>query len=225
MAKADDVYVQRALDMCHAAFRDVSYHLGDWGDPLPDSAMGWSGEYVISYLARWVLPERLLDRAARAAINFHPAPPEYPGIGCSNFALYDGVTEFGVTCHHMAAAVDTGAIIAVKRFAVLPDDTVGSLQQRAYEKQFELFSEIVARIAGGNPLPESQLRWSGNPHTRAQLDELARVTPDMEAGEIARRVRATNWGAWKPTVDLGGFVFELKTDAKGAPVYSMSERG
>ncbi len=81
-------------------------------------ARSWQGDYIISYLSRWVVPAELLERARRAAVNFHPASPDYPGIGCNNFALYENAAEYGVTCHHMAPRVDSGEIIAVRRFPV-----------------------------------------------------------------------------------------------------------
>src|SRR5216684_8833236 len=92
--------------------------MGLRGEPAPAEFETWEGDYIVSYLSPWIVPEPLLNRARRAAINFHPGPPEYPGIGCTNFALYNNETSYGVTCHHMVPKVDTGAIISVKRFAV-----------------------------------------------------------------------------------------------------------
>ena len=124
LGKADDADGVRALEFCQKNFARVTFCLGKWGDPLPEEIRCWEGDYIISYLSRWVVPEDLLKRAKKAAINFHPASPEYPGIGCNNFALYENAKEYGVTCHHMASKVDTGKIIAVKRFPVYPEDDV-----------------------------------------------------------------------------------------------------
>jgi methionyl-tRNA formyltransferase len=71
-----------------------------------------------------------LDRAKHAAFNFHPGSPDYPGIGCLNFELYEEAREYGVTCHHMVPKVDTGGIIAVKHFAIFDSDCVASLLAR-----------------------------------------------------------------------------------------------
>ena len=132
LGKADDPDCARALAFCQEHFTDVTHCLGVWGDPLPEAARDWEGDYVISYLSRWVVPEFLLERARKASFNFHPASPDYPGIGCNNFALYEDAKEYGVTCHHMASKVDTGAIIAVKRFPVYPEDGVAELLERTY---------------------------------------------------------------------------------------------
>jgi methionyl-tRNA formyltransferase len=210
LGKADDPYCERALKFCQQRFARVTFCLGRWGDPLPAAIRAWEGDYIISYLSRWVVPADLLQRARRAAINFHPASPEYPGIGCNNFALYEGATEYGVTCHHMAEKVDTGAIIAVRRFPVYPEDNVASLLQRTYEHQIELFYEIVGLLAEGKELPLSAEKWTRPPFTRKQFNELFRITAEMSRDEIARRIRATSFQQWQPYIELHGFRFEYK---------------
>lgn len=207
LGKVDDPHCERALAWCRSLPIDVQAHLGGWGEPLPVAAREWVGDLIVSYLSRWVVPRPLLAAARVAAINFHPASPDYPGIGCNNFALYDGAAEYGVTCHHMAATVDTGPIIAVKRFAVTDDDDVASLLAHTYEVQYELFLEVMEALMAGRGLPESTETWTRSPYTRAEFDQLGKITPDMDASEIARRIRATSFGPWQPTVELAGHVF------------------
>ena len=208
LGKANDPYCARALAFCQEQFSQVTACLGAWGDPLPDAARAWQGDYIISYLSRWVVPEFLLERARKASFNFHPASPEYPGIGCNNFALYEAVKEYGVTCHHMAPRVDTGPIIAVKRFPVYPEDGVAELLERTYEHQIALFLEIVGALARGQELPLSDERWTRPPFTRTQFNELFVITPEMDADEIARRIRATSYENWQPYVLLKGYKFQ-----------------
>ncbi|MFW8746219.1 formyltransferase family protein, partial [Mesorhizobium japonicum] len=81
----------------------------------------------------WIYPAQLLSNASFAAINFHPGSPDYPGTGCTNFAVYEGAKEYGITCHHMKAGVDSGDIIAVKRFSINEDDTVYGITQHCYK--------------------------------------------------------------------------------------------
>src|SRR4051794_26217032 len=111
LGKKNDEHCQQALQFCKSSFAEVTSHLGVWKEPLPAEVRSWSGDLIVSYLSRWVVPDEVLRKAKVAAINFHPASPDYPGIGCNNFALYDEATQYGVTCHHMAPTVDTGAII------------------------------------------------------------------------------------------------------------------
>ena len=214
LGKADDADCARALEYCQHAFAPVTYCLGKWGDPLPAAIQAWEGDYIISYLSRWVVQEALLKRARKAAINFHPASPQYPGIGCNNFALDENAVEYGVTCHHMATRVDTGKIVAVRRFPVLPEDDVAALLQRTYENQIALFFEIAALMAAGQELPVSSETWTRPPFTRKQFNELFRITPDLSRDEIARRIRAVSYGPYQPYVEIEGYRFEYKPDHK-----------
>jgi methionyl-tRNA formyltransferase len=214
LGKAEDTDCARALKFCQGAFSPVTYCLGKWGDPLPPDIQTWEGDYIVSYLSRWVIPDALLKRARKAAINFHPASPQYPGIGCTNFALYQNASEYGVTCHHMAPKVDTGRIIAVSRFPVYPEDDVAALLKRTYEHQMALFFEIAALMADGKELPVSQETWTRPPFTRKEFNELFRVTADMPKEEIARRVRAVSYRDFQPYVEIEGYRFEYKPDIK-----------
>jgi methionyl-tRNA formyltransferase len=201
LGKEEDAHAEKALNFCRMNFTDVTGYLGKWGDPLPDDVGWWEGEYIISYLSRWVVPERLLKKATVAAINFHPASPEYPGIGCNNFALYEEANEYGVTCHHMLSRVDTGAMIAVKRFPLFATDNVATLLSRTYDHQLALFYDIVSLILEGKELPGSEERWTRKPFSRKEFDNLGRLTPDMTEDEIAKRVRAITFGRWKPAFE------------------------
>jgi methionyl-tRNA formyltransferase len=210
LGKADDEYCGRAVEFCKSRFERLTVCLGGWGDAFPRAASEWEGDFIFSYLSRWVVPETLLGRARTAAINFHPASPDYPGIGCNNFALYEGAHEYGVTCHHMAAKVDTGDIIAVRRFPVFNEDDVESLLLRTYENQIAQFIEIAGMIADGKELPGAAEKWTRTPFTRAQFDELFKITADMSRDEIARRVRAVSYEEYQPYIELHGYRFIYK---------------
>ncbi len=208
LGKLDDPYCTAGLRFCEQNSESVTSCLGTWGDPLSEEAKNWHGDLIISYLSRWVVPKYLLERAKLAAINFHPASPDYPGIGCNNFALYNEAKEYGATCHHMASKVDTGGIIKVSRFAVFPSDTVASVLERTYAYQLTLFYDVLSRIFRGESLPVSEEEWTRKPYSRKEFNELMTITPDMSADEVARRIRATDFGDWQPSIKLHGFTFK-----------------
>lgn len=168
-------------------------HVGKRGDLFPAAAGKWSGDLLISYLSPWIVPEDLLDRARIAAVNFHTGPPEYPGIGCTNFAIYDGVRAYGVTAHRMEPRVDSGEIIAVRRFPVSPNASVHDLTLRCYGEIEVLFAEILERFLSAGELPATSERWTRKPYTRRELNDLCRLRSDMPQEEIARRIRATTY--------------------------------
>jgi len=215
LGKKKDEHCSKAVDFIKTNFTDVTVYLGKWGDPLPEDIGWWDGDYIISYLSRWVVPEYLINKAKVAAINFHPASPDYPGIGCNNFALYEETKEYGVTCHHMAEKVDTGNIIAVKRFPVFQNDDVRSLLSRTYDFQLALFYEIIGGILKGEPLPSSSEAWTRRPFSRKEFNRLSVIDPAMQREEVERRIRATSYGEFQPTIEISGHVFEFKTKKNG----------
>ena len=177
------------------------------GDPFPADLPAGRFDAVISFISPWIVPPSLLDRAD-LAINFHPGSRDYPGIGCYNFALYEGAAEFGAVCHHMAPAVDTGPIIAERRFPILAHETVESLKLRTMIAMLALYHDILTAIARGAAMTRAPESWSRRPFLRKQLNALARITPDMPADEIKRRVRAMTYPGFPgPHVELGGIVF------------------
>jgi len=172
---------------------------------------GLEFSYLISYIGPWVIGKNLLDITTLAAINFHPGPPEYPGIGCTNFALYHGAKQFGITVHHMEPKVDSGEIIMVKRFPVAPSDTVWTLSQKCYAYIFAAFCELLPLFKECSDFRGmSNEVWRRKPYTRKELDALCEITEDMSDEEVKRRVRATTYpdmpGAY---IKKGGYKFEF----------------
>jgi methionyl-tRNA formyltransferase len=211
LGKKGDYYCERALDFVLANLPDSTVLMGQRGDPYIDIQKkfeGWAGHYIISYLSPWIVPKYLLDRARIASINFHPGPPEYPGIGCTNFAIYNNEPFYGVTCHHMDLKVDIGKIIAVRRFPLFKTDAVFSLTQRCYSYLLTLFYDIFSLIVENKTLPSSSELWKRKPYTRAELNDLCRIKPEMSNDEISRRIRATTFpGKPGAFIEINGVKF------------------
>ncbi|MBC7947558.1 MAG: hypothetical protein H7Y42_06740 [Chitinophagaceae bacterium] len=211
LAKKDNLFAERAAEFILKHFQHSLIFSGTRHDKLPGEVLNWEGDLLISFISSWIIPDDLLARASYAAINFHPGSPEYPGTGCTNFAIYNGEKEYGVTCHHMKAVVDTGNIIAVKRFPIEPADSVYDVTQQCYTRIEEMFYAIMDCILQGKSLPVSVETWKRKPYTRKQLDELCHIRPDMTEEEIQRRIRATTYkGPWAYT-RIGNRIFKLQS--------------
>jgi methionyl-tRNA formyltransferase len=162
---------------------------------------------VISFLSPWIVPAAVLARA-RLAINFHPGSCDYPGIGCYNFALYDGAVRYGAVCHYMAETVDTGTIIREDLFPVAADESVKSLRDRTLDVMLAMFDDIVGLLERGAALPSAPRGWTRRPFLRRELRDLGRITLDMSAEEIRRRVRAMHYpGMPGAEVEIAGVRF------------------
>jgi methionyl-tRNA formyltransferase len=187
---------------------ESQFLLGKPGDFFPDGANWWEGDYIISYSSPWIIPKHLIARARIASINFHPGPPDYPGPSPASFAIYKGETTFGVSCHHMTTKIWAGKLITVKRFPIFEGEMVSSLGKRAYGYMLTLFYEIMSMIIQGATLPVADEIWTCAPYKWSELDELRRITPEMDANEVHKRVLATTWpGTPGAYVEIGGLIF------------------
>ena len=193
LGKKDNPFAGRAADYVRKHFKDPFIFIGDRRDKLPEEVLSWTGDILISFIGSWIIPESLLQNISIAAINFHPGSPEYPGTGCTNFAIYNGETEYGVTCHYMKASVDCGNIIAVKRFPITKDDTVFGVTQQCYQLIEIMFYEMMDAVLQGKDLPSSTETWKRKPYTRKELNELCYISPDMSAEEMEKRIKATTY--------------------------------
>lgn len=208
-----DPYTMKAISYLRRFKSELICEFSEYGQKFPEQLRYWTGDYLISYCCRWIIPERVLKNV-RTSINFHPAPPEYPGIGAANFALYDNSDSYGVTCHHMKKEFDTGPIIRVIRFPIYEEDNVETLLTRAHDNQIVLFYEIMDMVFKGINLPLSSEKWSENIHTREELNSLGVLDFKMSIDEIKRRIRASNYKKWKPFMRISEHIFEMIGEKK-----------
>jgi methionyl-tRNA formyltransferase len=191
------------------------------GDRLSEDIGYWEGDYVLCFRSLFILPKYLLDKAKIAAINFHPAPPEYPGSGCLNFALYDDAKEYGVTAHLMDEKIDNGQILECRRFPILRSDSVDSLLERTHVKLLDLFFDVTTGIGAkgkeyiGAALSQSNHEsWRGPARRISELEKLETIPMDISEEELARVIRATYTESFPPRILLHGYVFELKSPCR-----------
>jgi len=83
-------------------------------------------------------------------VNIHPSLlPDFAGtMDAVAMALQSGVRETGCTVHLVTDDVDQGPILAQRRVAVHPDDTVESLRERIQVEEHTLLPVVVKRLAG-----------------------------------------------------------------------------
>jgi methionyl-tRNA formyltransferase len=212
LAKKDKSTLNEIISFLEKKDLELEVHTGDTGEKFPFEGEFKGADIIISYLSPWIVPENILKKVNMCAVNFHPGPPEYPGIGCYNFALAQEEDEYGVTVHHMASKVDTGRIIAVKRFAVLKDETVFSLAKKSYEAMRDLFFEVIDPVLRGET-PASSESWKRKPYTRKELEELCVIDPEISGEDLVRLVRATTFlGKPGPYIEIHGKRFEYNPE-------------
>lgn len=201
--------VDKCLEFLASMQCNVDPCLAGQGEKLPED-LGWIDyDLIVSYLSPWIIPVHIFQKARIGALNFHAGPPEYPGLGGVNFAIYDGTTEFGVTCHHMGEKPYSGNIIAVDRFPLYSSDTANSLTNRCHYFMLTMFINTMRTAIVGQYLEALDEKWARPQYTRSQVDDLRCIESSMNPDEIRRRVLSTTDpdlpGAY---IELGGVRFE-----------------
>ncbi len=141
--------------------------------------------------------------AERQAINLHMAPlPEYRGCNQFTFALIDGKEEFGTTLHLMDEGIDSGDILAEKRFAIPPDCFVEELYERTLQASKELFVEQIGAVLSGarKPIPQADFldQRTTSTHYRKEIAQAKKIDLNWDADKIWRHVRATSMPGFAP---------------------------
>ena len=149
------------------------------------------GRRLVAFCTATVVAADLLESFDALAYNFHPGPPTNPGRHPASFAIYEGASRFGVTAHQMLPRVDSGAIVGVEWFDIPPQPRLSQLEGLSFEAAVRLFQRLGPRLAqSANPLPETDIRWSGWRSRQRDFDALCALAPDIDAVEFDRRVRA-----------------------------------
>ncbi len=91
-----------------------------------------------------ILGQHFIDAFPDRIVNIHPSLlPAFPGRDAYSEAFNANVPESGVTLHYVDEGVDTGPIIAQKKFPRLPDDTLETFRARGLQLEYEIYREYI----------------------------------------------------------------------------------
>jgi len=172
-------------------------------------------DYIFCFRSFIILKKSLIKKVKYAAINFHPGPPEFRGIGCLNFAIFENAKFYGVTAHVMDAKIDCGKIINVKRFEILKRDNVDSLLDKTHKKLLSQARKIIDLLSK-NPYNLNKLiyrskneKWSKKITRRTDLDSFYKISNTTTKKNLIKRIRATYSKKFKPYFLIHNFKFIL----------------
>lgn len=177
------------LKILNKFFKKYDLILGENNTFFPHHKIKKKYDVIISYLSPWIIPEQILNNS-NLNINFHPGPPEYPGIGCYNFAIFKKSKFYGCTAHIMKKKVDTGKIIGVKKFKISQNISVDELMQKTYFYMEKLFEEIIKKIKK-KKLIYYDIKWKRKPYTKKDFNKLLSIKPHFTKEKISKIVQAT----------------------------------
>ena len=104
-----------------------------------------------------IIGPTLLMAYANRILNIHPSLlPYYPGKSSIQDAFEANEKETGVTVHVVDAGVDTGPIIAQEKVAILPEDTLDSLETRIHQVEHRLFPQVIQKVIENKTIKKSE---------------------------------------------------------------------
>jgi methionyl-tRNA formyltransferase len=169
-----------------------------------------SVDFLLNFLSPVIVPQRIVRAVRCAAINFHPAPPEWPGVGSASYALYEEHETFGVTAHLMTEQIDGGPILRSTRFPILPDDNCESVFARALNFSMFLFYDLTVELARTGEARPNGETWARPAIRRADFERWMQVAPWDAPEEIRRKARALRHSRLPgPYVELAGMRFAV----------------
>ena len=97
-----------------------------------------------------ILPLSVIEYPRLGCVNLHVSLlPKYRGAAPMQRAIMEGESETGVTVMYMAEGLDTGDIISVEKFPILPEDDFEAIHDRSAEVGGRLLSETIEMIYNG----------------------------------------------------------------------------
>ncbi|NPV76979.1 MAG: methionyl-tRNA formyltransferase [Anaerolineae bacterium] len=162
----------------------------------------WAPDVIVVTAFGQILRKNILDLPRQGCINIHGSIlPRWRGASPVQAAILAGDTETGVTIMKMDTGVDTGAILATRRVAILATDTADTLGKRLAETGADLLIETLpGYLAGklsGQPQDESLATYAGLIRKEEGLLDFSQPAETLE-----RRIRAFNpwpstWFFWR----------------------------
>lgn len=146
---------------------------------------------LIAFCTAVIVPKTILRCFEADCYNYHPAPPNYPGYRPAAFAIYNKEATFGATVHRMTEVVDAGEIIGTDSFQIDPDWDYTALSMHAYSAAARLFAQLAPQLADLEAsLPGIDIKWGSRTYTRADQEEMRRITSEITEDELVLRLQA-----------------------------------
>jgi natural product biosynthesis luciferase-like monooxygenase protein len=174
--------------------------LGTPQDPQIDQV---EFDWLFSVANLTLLPDRIVQSAARGAINFHDGPlPGYAGLNVPAWAIMAMETEHAVSWHEMTSRFDAGRVLATRVFPIAADETSVSLNAKCYEAGLESFRSLMDDLFAGQLRPVDQV---GTRHVfvrSARPAGLAVIDFGLPSARISALVRGLNFGGYENELSL-----------------------
>ena len=148
-------------------------------------------ELLLSWFWPRVIPQALLESAARGAFGLHPSLlPRWRGADPYFWALRAGDAESGVSLHRLEATYDTGALLAQRSLCIRPEENAWQLARRLDRLSLAMLVDFVRGLHEGKcPEATEQDPALASDAPQPSAEELS-IVWDQPSETILRLIRA-----------------------------------
>jgi methionyl-tRNA formyltransferase len=138
-----------------------------------------------------ILKEEIINISPKGVINLHGGKlPEYRGAAPINWQIINGEEEGGCSIIYLDKGIDTGDIIAQKRFPITINDTAEDVLNRTLEIFPDLLIDVLNKIETGSVVAIKQNEEQARYYKRRHPDDGEIKWSKMSAFQIYNLVRA-----------------------------------
>ena len=173
-------------------------------------------DHIFCFRSFFILSKSLIKNTKYGAINFHPGPPNYRGVGAPNFALYNNDKFFGCTAHFMNSKIDSGKIINVKKFRIKKSDNVETLLNKTHQEMLKQGILIINKIIKDPKLDKMKIsstnkyQWCKKLNSLKDLNKFYEINKNINKRNLKKKLRATIIGRYKPYINIHNHRFILQ---------------
>ena len=104
-------------------------------------------DYLFSIANPSILPNWLVKKAKKYAINYHDGPlPRYAGTHATSWALLNDEKKHGISWHIINEKVDVGDILQQSFFKITKSETTFSLNLKCFQAAISSFTKLLQDI-------------------------------------------------------------------------------
>ncbi len=118
-----------------------------------DEVVNWLKEAGITHVIlagfMWLIPAHLIKAFPRHMVNIHPALlPSYGGKGMYGMHVHEAVKangekQTGITIHLVNEKYDEGEILAQKKVAIAPSDSVEDIAHKVHQLEYQYYPAVI----------------------------------------------------------------------------------
>jgi len=190
-------------------------------------------DMIIQVAWSQIIKDEILKIPPKGAIGFHASLlPKNRGGSPVNWTIINGEKSWGTTMFYMEPGVDSGDIIAQKRFDIAPEDTCKTVYDSVTQKNIEMLEEFLPLLeAGAAPRikqDESKSTWLKRRKPEDGIIDWNRSVQDLY--NWVRALTRPYPGAFSYYEGKKLFVWEAKftdkqTDIKPGTIISANDSG